>query len=83
MRGAAAGAGAGGAGLLDSQDPFDLAQLGIGVLQRHRPLDDQLDVDAVADGHLVDQPAEVPLQLGHPGDELLAAALEVDAAPLL
>ena len=43
-----------------------------------RALDDHLDVDAVADGHLVDEAAEVPLQLGHPGDELLAAALEVD-----
>ena len=60
------------------QDPFDLAQLGVGVLQRHRPLDDQLDVDAVADGHLVDEAAEVPLLLGYSGDELLAAALEID-----
>ncbi len=63
---------------LDPQDPFDLAQLGVGVLQRHRPFDDQLDVDAVADCHLIDETAEIPLQLGHAGDELLAAALEVD-----
>ena len=32
----------------------------------------------VADRHLVDESAEVPLQLGDPGDELVAAALEVD-----
>ncbi len=76
--GAAGGAGAGGAGLLHAHDPFDLAQFGVGVLQGGRALDQHLDLDVVADRHLVGEPAEVPLQLGDAGDELVAPALEVD-----
>ena len=58
--------------------PFDLAQFGVGVLQGDRALDQDLDLDAVADRHLVGEAAEVPLQLRHPRDQLVAAALEVD-----
>jgi hypothetical protein len=63
---------------LHAEDPLDLAQFGVGVLQLDRPSDQDLDLDAVADRHLVDEAAEVPLQLGHLGDELVATPLEVD-----
>ena len=69
---------AGGRGVLEAQDPLDLAQLGIGVLEQGRPLDQHVDADAVADRHLVDESTEVPLQLGHPRLEDVAPALEVD-----
>ena len=58
--------------------PFDLVQFGVGVLQGRGALDQHVDPDVVADRHLVDEPAEVPLQLGDPRDELVAAALQVD-----
>ena len=69
---------AGAAGVLHAQDPLDLTELGVGVLEQRRALDDHVDPDAVADRHLVDQSAEIPLQLGHPCAQLLAALLEVD-----
>ena len=37
-------------------------------------LDEHVDADAVADRHLVDEAAEVPLELGHARGELVAAA---------
>ena len=46
-------------------------------------LTSDLDLDAVADRHLVDEAAEVPLQLGDPGHQLIAAALQVDDELLL
>ena len=47
-------------------------------MEQGRPLDEHVDADAVADRHLVDEPAEIPLQLGHPRLEDVAPALEVD-----
>ena len=52
---------AGGAGLVHAQDPLDLAELGIRVLEHRRTLDEHVDADLVADGHLVDEAAEVEL----------------------
>ena len=66
-------------GLFHPHDPFDLAQFGVGVLQDGRAFDEHVDLDVVADRHLVGEPAEVPLQLGDAGDELVATAVEVDA----
>src|ERR1700743_3741157 len=76
--GAAGGAGAGGGGLLHAEDPFDLVQFGVGVLELGGAVDEDLDPDAVADRHLVGEAAEVPLELGDAGDQLLAAPFEVD-----
>src|SRR5581483_10298431 len=75
---AAGGARSGHAGLLEAQDALDLAQLGIGLLENGGTLDDDVDANPIADGHLVDHPAEVPLELGDARVEQVAAALEVD-----
>ena len=53
-------------------------QLGIGVLKQRRPLDEHVDADPVADRHLVDEAAEVPLHLRDARLERVAPALEVD-----
>ena len=53
--------------LLEPQDPLDLAELGVGVLQHGGALHEHVDPDPVADRHLVHEPAEVPLELGHAG----------------
>ena len=66
--------------LLEPQDPLDLGQLGVGVLQHGRAPDEHVDPDPVAGRHLVDEPTEIPLQLGDAGIELVAAALEIDGA---
>ncbi len=78
VRRSAGAARAGRAGLLHAQDAFDLAQLGVGVLQGDRALDQHVDPDAVADRHLVDEAAQVPLQLGDPRGQLVTPALQVD-----
>ncbi len=78
VRCAARGALAGGRGLLEPQDPLDLAQLGVGGLELGRTADEHVDPDPVANRHLVDEPAEVPLELGDPGVELVPAPLEVN-----
>src|SRR4051812_31893378 len=54
-------------GLLDGEQPLDLAELGVGLLQLGRLADEHLEPEVVADGHLVGQAAEVPRQ---PGDAL-------------
>ena len=65
-------------GPLHAQDPLHLSQLGVGILQQGRPPDEHVDPDPVADGHLVDETAEVPLELGHACAQLVAPSLEVD-----
>ena len=41
------------------------ANLGVCVLERGGALDDHVDANLVADRHLVDEAAEIELQLGH------------------
>ena len=55
------------------QDPFDLGQLRIGFLKHGGPLDQHVDPDPIANRHLVGQPTEIELQLGHPRLELVTA----------
>ena len=63
------------ADLLHPHQPFDLVQFGVGVLELRGALDQDLDLHVVADRHLVGEAAQVPLQLGDPGDQLVAPAL--------
>ena len=78
MRRAADAARAGRRGLLQAQDPLDLPELGVGVLEHGCALDDHVDADPVADRHLVDEPAEVELELGDARRQLIAAPLQID-----
>ena len=70
-------------GLLQAEDPLDLSKLGIGVLEDGGPLHEDVDSDAVTDRHLVDETAEIELQLGDARPELIAPALEIDGSVLL
>src|SRR5579859_8008444 len=74
----APGAGACGPRLLEAQDPLHLAQLGIGILEQRRALDQHIDPHLLTDSNLVDEPAEVVLELGRAGGELVAPTQEVD-----
>ena len=78
VRGAAGTAGARGRRLLHANDAFDLAQLGVCILQRCGALDQHLDPDAVANRHLIDQAAEVPLKFCDAPGELITAAFQID-----
>jgi hypothetical protein len=69
--------------LLEPQDPLDLSQLCICVLERSRPPHEHVDPDPVPDRHLIYEPAEVPLKLCDAGVELFPAAFEVDDAGAL
>ena len=80
MRCVAGAARAGGGGLLDAEDALHLAELGVRVLERRSTLHDHVDADAVADRHLIDEPAEVPLELGDARGELVAPPLQVNGA---
>jgi phosphate transport system ATP-binding protein len=80
VRRAAIGADARHRGLLQAQDPLDLLQLGVGRLQIGGALDDHVDPDLVTDRHLIDQPAEVPLQLRDLRVELVASVCDVEGA---
>jgi hypothetical protein len=76
-------ASSGSRGLLEPEDPLDLAELGISLLESGGSLDEHLDSDAIADRHLIDKPTEIELQLGHSRPQLIAPALEVDRSLLL
>src|SRR5438105_4400803 len=80
MRRLARAAGARGGGLLDAEDALHLAELGVRVLEGRGTLHDHVDADAVADRHLIDEAAEVPLELGDARGELVAPPLQVDGA---
>ncbi len=71
---------AGGARLLQAQDPLDLAQLSVGILQRRGALDDHVDSDLVSNHHLVDQAAQIPLQLGDARGQLVASPPKVEGS---
>jgi len=78
VRGAAIRARPSRGGVLERDDPLDLAQLGIGVLQLRCSIDDYVDPDRVAYGHLVDESAEIQLQLGDASRQLIAPPLEIE-----
>ena len=78
MRRSARGARSSGGSLLQSQDALDLTQLSIRILEGGSTLHDQIDADAVADGHLVDKPPQIELKLGDPGVELITPTLKID-----
>jgi hypothetical protein len=65
--------GAARAGLLEVEQALHLAELGIDSLELGRLADHHIETEVVAPGHLVDQPAEVPLELGELGRELVAS----------
>ena len=69
----------GGGSLLEPQDPLDLVQLRVGVLELRGARDEDIHPNPVADRHLVHQAAKVELELGDPRIELIAPAPEVDA----
>jgi hypothetical protein len=76
MRRSAGRAGSRLAVALGAQQPVDLAELAVGLLQLGGAAQEDIEPEVVADRHLVGQPAEVELQLGHALGELVAAALE-------
>jgi len=83
MRGAARTALTRGCRLLEAQDSLDLVQLCIGILELRCPSHDHVDPDPVPDRHLVDQAAEIPLELGHASVQLVTAPLQVDKAGIV
>jgi hypothetical protein len=60
------------------QDPFDLAELAVGFLQRGRSADEDVHTDVVTDGHLVGESAEIPLQLGHARGQLVTTTSKIN-----
>jgi hypothetical protein len=82
VRGSARGTLTRRCGLLEAQDPLDLVQLSVGVLELGRASDEHVDADPIADRHLVDKTAEVPLKLGDASIQLVTAPLEIDWALL-
>jgi hypothetical protein len=77
VRRAAVGALAGGSGLLHTEDALDLSELGVDLLEHPRAPHEHIDAHVIADCHLVDEAAEVPLQLGDATPELIAALLQL------
>jgi hypothetical protein len=73
----AGAAGAVDAGFAGGEQPLDLAELGVGLLQLGGAAGEDVEAVVVADGHLVGEPAEVP---GEPGDAL--GELDAEAAQL-
>jgi hypothetical protein len=67
---------AGLGGRLGAQQPVDLAELAVGLLELGGPPQQDVEAEVVADGHLVREAAEVELQLGDLLGELGPAALE-------
>ena len=65
------------AGLGARQQPLDLVQLGVGLLQLGGFAREHVEPVVVADRHLVGEPAEVPGQLGDTLGELAAAAAQL------
>lgn len=66
-----------GAGGFHAQNPLDLAELGIDILKCRCPLKDDVGTNRVADGHFVDEAAEIPLQLSHARGQLIPACAQV------
>ena len=60
-------------GLLHAHHTLDLTELGVGRLHCCGTLDQQLDADVVANRHLVDEAAEIPLELCDACGQLTAA----------
>ena len=66
--------------LLHPQQPLDLGELGVSLLQHGRAPHEHVEPEVVADRHLVGQPAEVPVQLGDLLGERVAAPAQLRAA---
>ncbi len=79
VRRRAARAVAGHAVLLHAQQALHLRQLGVAFLQHRRAAHEHVEAEVVADGHLVGEPAQVPVQLGHLLGERVAPAAQVRA----
>ena len=77
MDGSARAALAVDAGLGAGEQPLDLAELGVGLLQLGGPAGEHVEAVVVADRHLVGQPAEVPGELGHALGELALAGAQL------
>jgi hypothetical protein len=65
----------GGRGLLESEYPFDLTQLGVGILEQGGALDDHIHTDLIPGRHLVDEAPKVELKFGHARRQLVPAPL--------
>ena len=65
--------GAAGAGLLEAEHSLHLAQLGIHLLELGRLAHDHVQAEVVPPRHLVDEPAEIPLELGELGRQEVAS----------
>ncbi len=71
-------AGSGRRGLLQAEDPLDLRKFRVRLLQPGGVLDEHVDSNVVAHGHLVCEAAEIPLELGNERGELVPPAAEVE-----
>jgi hypothetical protein len=80
VRRAARRARAGGPGLLQMQDAFDLAQIGVYVLKDRRPLDEHLNPYVIADRHLVRKTTQVTLQLSEARRQLIPTPGQIQVA---
>ena len=59
------------------QQPLDLAELGVGLLQLGGSSREHVEAVVVADGHLVGEPAEIPGELGDAFGQLTATAAQL------
>ena len=64
-----------------AQQPLDLGQLGIALLQHRRAPHEHVEAEVVAGRHLIRQAAEVPVQLGDLLGQLVAPAPQLAARP--
>ena len=78
MRRPAGPALAGGGRFLEPQDALDLVEFGIDVLKHRGVAHEDIHPDPITDRHLVNQPSEVPLELGQTRVQLIPAILEVN-----
>jgi hypothetical protein len=64
--------------LLQAKDALDLAELRVRVLEFGSSPHQHVDTDAIADRHLVYEPAEIPLKLSDARVELVASTVQID-----
>ncbi len=77
VRRGAVRAGAGAGTLLQAQQALDLGQLGVALLEHRGAAHEHVEAKVVADGHLIGEAPEVPVQLGYLLGQRVASATKL------
>ena len=77
VRGGAVRAAARTRALLQRQQALDLGQLGVALLQHRGAAHEHVEAKVVADGHLVGEASEIPVQLGDLFGQRVAPAAQL------